>query len=431
MKKSLFILMVALVSAPSMWAQPEKDLKNASKALSKYFLDPVNNADVLQESLDLLNSAFKSEDIKKLGSSWITRGKIYNEVANSEFQMKTLSADYEIKQSDAPKLAYEAFNKANGMAEKKSEKKDVLEGMQEAESHLNNFAIFAYQSQDYATAFSNFQSCLKAYDEIKSMGATSRLDEVENGYNDQLFFAAVSGYYGGMKAESKPLFQKLFDMGSSEAVVYDALYNISKEEGDADAVKYLEAGREKFPDDTSLLFTEINHYLTEGKLEVLIDKLKVAIEKEPDNVSVYTTLGSVYDQLQAQALADNDSEKATMYFDSAFDYYNQALAKDETNFEAIYSMGALYYNKAATYVDKLNEFAADFSKEGMKKYDDTKVEMDELFKQALPYFEKAEGVNGEDLNTIIALKEIHARLNDLEKSNMYKEKFDALQGGGE
>lgn len=431
MKKSLFILMVALISASSIWAQPEKDLKNASKALSKYFLDPVNNADVLQESLDLLNSAFKSEDIKKMGSSWITRGKIFNEVANSEFQMKTLSSEYEIKQNDAPKLAYEAFKKASSLVEKKSEKKDVLEGMQESESHLNNFAIFAYQSQDYATAFTNFQSCLSAYDEIKAMGASSRLDEVENGYNDQLFFAAVSGYYGGMKADSKPLFQKLYDMGSSEAVVYDALYNISKEEGDENAVQYLEAGREKFPDDTSLLFTEINHYLTEGKLEVLIDKLKVAIEKEPENVSVYTTLGSVYDQLQAQALTDNNSEKAQEYFDSAFDYYNQALAKDESNFEAIYSMGALYYNKAATYVDKLNEYAADFSKEGMKKYDDTKIEMDELFKQALPYFEKAEGVNGEDLNTIIALKEIHARLNDLEKSNMYKEKFDALQGGGE
>jgi len=420
---------MALIASASVWAQPEKDLKNASKALNKYFLDPGNNADVLQESLDLLNSAFKSDDIKKVSGSWITRGKIYNEVANSDFQQKTIIADYEIKQPEAPRLAYEAFKEAYKLSEKKSEKKDALEGMQEAESHLNNFAIFAYQAQEYDKAYSNFKSSLDAYDAIKEMGATSRLDEVENGYNDQLFFAAVSGYYGGMKAESKPLFLKLYEMDSSEAVVYDALYNIAKEEGQDDAIKYLEAGREKFPDDTSLLFTEINHYLTAGQLEKLIDKLKIAIEKEPDNVSVYTTLGSVYDQLQVQALADVDNEKATEYFDAAFDYYNQAMAKDDKNFEAIYSMGALYYNKAATYVEKLNEYAADFSKEGMKKYDDTKIEMDDLFKQALPYFEQAESVNSEDLNTIIALKEIHARLNDLEKSNTYKEKYDALQGG--
>jgi hypothetical protein len=44
----------------------------------------------------------------------------------------------------------------------------------------------------------------------------------------------------------------------------------------------------------------------------------------------------------------------------------------------------------------------------------------------LPYFLKAEKLNDKDKNTLIALKEIHARLNQLDKSNAYKARLDAL-----
>ena len=430
MKKSVFILLIAFLSASTIFAQAEKDLKSASKALSKYFLDPGGNESLLQESLDLLTKAFESDDVKALASSWITRGKIYNEIANNEFKNKTLNADtYQIQVKDAANQAYEAYTKAYGMAEKKGDKKTIISGLKETEGHLNNFAIFAYQDQDYTEAFSNFTTTLKAADFLKNLGEASRLDSEESSYKDQLFFAAISGYYGDNRSASKPLFEKLYDMQSSEAIVYEALYTLNKEEGNDSALSYLEKGRELFPDDTSILFAEINHYLTEGKLEALIDKLKVAIEKEPDNVTVYTTLGSVYDQLQAASVEAGDDAKATEYFDAAYDYYNQAMSKDENNFEAIYSMGALYYNKAALYVEKLNKYAADLTPDGMKKYDATKLEMDGLFEKALPYFKKAEGLNGQDGNTLIALKEIYARLNDLEMSNSYKEKFEALGGG--
>ena len=422
--------MVAFFSAASIFAQAEKDLKGASKALSKYFLDPSGNEGLLDESLGLLNKAFESDAIKAEASSWITRGKIYNEIANNEFKNKTLDAEnYQIKVADAATQAYDAYAKAYEMAEKKGNKKMIITGLKETENHLNNFAIFAYQEQDYTTAFTNFSKTIEAADMLKSVGEKSRLDSEESSYDDQLFFAAISGYYGENKTESKPLFQKLYDMQSKEAIVYEALYTLNKEEGNPDAISYLEKGRELFPDDTSILFAEINHYLTAGKLEQLIEKLKVAIEKEPDNVSVYTTLGSVYDQLQAASLEAGDTDKATEYFDSAFDYYNQAIAKDENNFEAIYSMGALYYNKAATYVEKLNDLGADMTPAGMKKYDDTKLEMDSLFEKALPFFKQAEGINDKDPNTIIALKEIYARLNDLEMTKAYKAKYDALGGG--
>lgn len=437
MKKLLSLIFLISLAGTTLFAQPEKDLKNAQKALNKFFLDSSGDASVLNDALSLLDSAFESDEVKAKCSSWLTRGQIFNEVANNEFKNKTLNPDYQIKVGNAAMEAFTAFHEASKLAEKKSESKDALSGLSETENHLNNFAIFGYQSQDFAGAFSNFKATLDAREIVSNLGGTSRLDIDEEGqakgelYGDQLFFTAVSGYYGGQNAEAKPLLQKLFDMGTSEAVVYEALYKIHTEEGATDAVKYLEAGREKFPDDTGILFAEINHYLTSGQLETLIKKLEVAIEKEPDNISVYTTMGSVYDQLQAQTREAGDMAKADEYFGKAQEYYSQALAKDPSNFDAKYSTGALYYNKAATYVDKLNELAADLTPQGMKNYDAAKAEMDGLFKEAMPHFLAAENLNPKDMNTVIALKEIYARLNQMDKSNEYKEKYEALAAGQE
>jgi len=71
--------------------------------------------------------------------------------------------------------------------------------------------------------------------------------------------------------------------------------------------------------------------------------------------------------------------------------------------------------------------ADDYSKEGLKKYDALKEKVNGEFDKALPYFQKAEKVDPNDLNTLIALKEIYARKNDLELSNEFKNRIDRAQ----
>ena len=62
----------------------------------------------------------------------------------------------------------------------------------------------------------------------------------------------------------------------------------------------------------------------------------------------------------------------------------------------------------------------------LKKYNAIKAEMDGYFKEALPYFLKAEELDPKDQNTMIALKEIYAREGQLDKSAEYKAKLEAL-----
>jgi tetratricopeptide (TPR) repeat protein len=159
----------------------------------------------------------------------------------------------------------------------------------------------------------------------------------------------------------------------------------------------------------------------------LINKLKMAIEKEPTNVSLYSTLGNVYDNLYQKEIESGSEEKATEYFNNAKDYYQQALEQDPTYVDAIYSVGALYYNRAAAMTLELNKLSDDYSKEGIKKYEALKAEIFEEFDLALPYFKKAESLDPNDVNTLIALKEIFARKDNLELSKEFKTRLDNAQ----
>ena len=196
------------------------------------------------------------------------------------------------------------------------------------------------------------------------------------------------------------------------------------------AYSYLKEGRKLYPNDTALLFAEINHFLQTNETDQLISTLKLAIRKEPNNISLYTTLATVYDNIHQDAVRNGDAKKAEEYFNKALDRYNYALKKDIHNFDVVYSIGALYFNKAATMTNDLNDLSMDFSKEGMKKYDLKKKEMVQQFDLALPHFQKAESLRRNDMSTLIALKEIYAKKNDLKLMKEFKKRLEIVQNGG-
>ncbi len=426
MKQLILILLLGCVSLNVSHAQEyKKALKSINKSLASYYENPIENKAVLTTALADLDQVFMADDAKADADAWLTKGMIFNELARNEMARKQLDPNFVIGSLDAPSMAYEAFKKALALAAKKSQTKDALTDLVETESNLNNMGITLFQSENYAGAYNNFSKTIDIHNILKENKLKSRLDD-ETVFKDQNFYTGAAAYLAGEKAAAIPFFETCYKAGGTYPMIYEGLFQHYIESDPNKAMEYMDQGKKANPDDNSLLFAEINYFLSKGKLDVLTDKLKAAIKAEPDNLSVINTLGNVYDQLNQQERAAGNLAKADEYFDLAYGYFDQAIQKDPNNFDAKYSQGALYYNKAASLTNKLNEVANDFSSAGTKKFNEIKAEMDGLFAKALPYFTAAEKINGSDANTMIALKEIYARTGDLEKSASYKAKLEAL-----
>ena len=425
MKKLLFGLLSFCLVLGTVNAQTgKKALKQAEKSISKYTQDPIKNADMLSEGLSLLITAFESDEVNGEAKNYVKLGRLYNDIASKQMQGKLLDPTATLATPDAGLLALDAFKK---VLEMKDKEKDAYKGLEVTENNINNIAISFFQDQKYAEAYDNYAGVLETSKLLTDGGKKTSFDD-DIKMNDLKFYAAATAYYGGKVENAVPLLEDLYNAGTEQALVYEALYNAKSKTDPEMALQVLEKGRQMMPDDSGLLFAEINHYLQAGNLDVLISKLEAAKEKEPDNLSVVTTMGSVFDQLNQKEREAGNIEKADEYLGKAKATYEEVLAKDPQNFDATYSLGALYYNKAASMTEKINELSNDFSPAGTKKYNDLKAEMDGYFKEALPYFESAEQINAEDMNTLIALKEIAARTNNFEKAEEYKKRMEALRG---
>lgn len=432
MKKLFLLLLVVALASGVTFAQ--KEFGNAKKAFSAYNLDPTNNKAKLKEAKDAIDAAMNSPENQALAEAWIKKGEIYNEIATQIITIKQIGIgnvdELPKVEGDPSHIAAEAFQKGFDLAQKKFEKKDALRGLQGAQGNLNNLGFTAYEAQQFETAFTDFKKVLEIHETLKANAEESAL-KTEDDYNNQLYITGLAALNSNKAAEAKPFFQKLYDIKYDKPAIYEAMYDIAAKETSAEqAYSYLETGRNKYPDDVSLLFADINHYLRINKLDILITKLQTAIEKEPDNLSLYTTTGSVYDNLYQREFEAGNIEKSNEYFAKAKEFFEKALQKDPNNFDAIYSVGALYYNRAATMTKDLNKLSEDYSKEGIKKYEAKRKEIFEQFDLALPYFQRAEKLNPNDVNTLIALKEIYAKKDDLATSNEFKNRLETVQAGG-
>lgn len=426
MRKLVFAIFLILFSAPAfLTGQDAWDAyKTAKKGLGQYFLDPGNKADKLEEAKMAIEDAVSGIDqVKedKREDVYLEMGNIFNAAA-----AKSKSPEDALK-------AKMAFEKTFNMTTKGFKQKEAMDGMAEASSYLSNAGSAAYQNGDFAKAYQCFEGIIEINDLLIEQGHNKIPLEDKTKYNELMFFAGLSAKTAGLDKEAKPIFSRLMEAGYDKAYVYEAMFDLTKDENMEKALGYLQKGREKYPTDQGLLYAEINYYIKEGKLDNLIDKIKEAIAGDPDNISLYTALGSVYDNLSQREEQAGNTEKSQEYFNEALKYYEQALEKEDDNVDALYSIGVLYYNKAAVITEELIALQDDLSREGQRQYEAKRSQMLDLFSKALPYFKRAEILNPDDRNTLIALKEIYAKkggIDDLEISNEFKRRYEIVESGG-
>jgi tetratricopeptide (TPR) repeat protein len=438
MKKLLFsLLAVALTFGIANAQDGEKTLKKGTRALSLYHMDPSNNASKLEEARELVEEALEDEAVSSAAGGWIARGEVYNALVGKEVNqlltaMVTDGSDYELPDGIGQTAveAYESFNKGLELSEKKAQKRDALNGLSETASYLNSIGNDYLQSGDFAKAYVPLNTVLELNALVTDNGGDPVLETADDVLNTQ-YVVAYCAVISGDDETAMSYFDGLVESGYPEPGVYASYVNLlMRKEGMEDKTEeILNKGKELFPDDNEILFAEINYYLRQNRLDELVGKLQAAIEAEPGNASLYSTLGNVYDNLFQRELEAGNPEVADEHFASALEYYNQAVEIKPDYPEAVYSIGALYYNKAAAVSKEMIELEDDYSREGIQKYEALKESMMGLFDEALPFFQQAEAMNPNDMNTLIALREIYARKDDIEKSNEFKARMDKITAG--
>jgi hypothetical protein len=421
----LFILLAAtFLFLPIAEAQDAKrSLRNAKRALSSYNIDPQGNQAKLAEAMQLIEEVIDDAEFAETFEAWYLRGNIYQESMDQDMIQKSFNPEFKSPYPEASLKAYQSYAKAYEYSEKNFQRRDALNGISASMNGLLGYGYDMYQKEDQATAFKAFEAALKAHELLLENNQKSPFESPED-IENQYFIVSVTAVSSGNYEAAEKYLTQMKNKGMERPEVYDFLYKLYTEQGREDeATAMLKAGRQKYPDDVNLLFSEINEALRNNKLDELVNSLQEAIDKEPNNLSLYATLGNVYDNLFQMS---EDQETKDMYFAKAKEVLNKALELDVNNFESNYSMGALYYNKAAKMTQDLASLADDYSAEGLKKFDAKQKEVNEIFKESIPFFDKAHTLNAEDRNTLIALREIYARLNDFEKSNMYRDKLEAL-----
>lgn len=430
MKLNHLLTLCAIFIATSMTvAQDAASLvKEASKSLSAYNLDPTNKADKLTQAATAIEAAFESGDLSKDYKALLTKAQILSALASKDYQAALLASDYRPQYADKAVEAVSAAAMALGLAEKKYQTKEVLSVIGEVAPYLSVIGNQFINIQDLAAAYKPLNSVLAANKMLQENNEDSIFandDDLDN----HKYVTAVCALESGDNARAEALLTELYNSDAKELGIYSTLFNLKINEDPEMAMKVLEKGRQIDPESKELLFAEINYYISQEEYEKLESKLQMAIDKDPENASVRAALGNVYMNLSEASAKEGNEAKAKEYFDKSLDFYQQTLELDPNSFEANYSIGSLYYNKAAEKTQIM--FDLTMSKEDQMKYAELEKETSELFAIALDYFKQAEILNPNDINTIIALKEIHVRLNDIETSNIFKERLEKIQSGGQ
>lgn len=319
---------------------------------------------------------------------------------------------------DAPEKAIEAYNKAYELDPKTADK--VKEGLKQVSDFCSQAGNTGIDSGDYAAAAKAY---VTAY-EAQSSPAYGEADPALLYYAGYLLTVDGANNPKSFVQGGKLLTQAI-DKGyaDEEGNVYYYLFHCLYGQKDADKANVMKAkdalltGIEKFPKNERILDGLMQLYTSEegvgnpADLVALIDK---AIQDNPENVDLWFGRGRIF-----YALKD---------YDQSIDSFKKVVELKPDLFEGNYYLGVFYTIKA----DEMNKVMNEKQYSSQTAYDTDLKEVNAVYMEAVPWFEKAYELKKDDVNTLDFLKSICFRLRDeegmMDKYNKYNTLLKEAKG---
>ncbi len=401
MKRLTFILAIMVLMVANVDAQKSKRT-SALNYLRKGKLDKA------KEYIDIAAKHPKTGIDPK---TWDYRGNIYVTILTDS------SGKYDALKKDAVEEAIKSYQNVLKYDEKGilsiEAKKKILALTDFVFNDATTTLKKAYAEKDEAKRQELFEKSVgllkKSFDLYKSGGRTD---------TTSLYYMAMANEQAKKIDEAKKLYNQLIEMNYNQPDIYIAMGNLYAAEGNLDeSMKYFNMGSKRYPKNLNIVLNASNVYLKSDNPKKAIEILEKAAELDPTNPTVFSAIGSKYEDMVEKA--KTEEEKAELR-KKAEDAFTKAIELKPDYFDPNYNMGALYVNHAV----EVNKQMEGLPLDQQKKYDELKAKADGLLEKALPYMEKAHEINPEDRAVLNSLKEIYARLKKYEK---LKEINKALQ----
>lgn len=363
---------------------------------------------------DQIEQALANEETKNLANTLYVAGLVYEKAADAEFVKVQSGAGNEVAMGEDALKAIEYYLKANELDRQPNAKGKVKPKFTNKikSSLLNiyrkvmlvNYGIKKYEAEEWENAIKGFSTHVEILD-FPIFADEKNMPAKDSTYYDIKMYAAQSAWAGNLNDKAIELYKKIQADGYKENQVMQVLSQLYLTEKDTvNYVKTLQDGVAKFPNEFYFLGNLINHYVYGGQPELAAEYLDKAIANDPNNPQLYSVLGSMLELKE-------DYEGAMANFDKALSI-NPELA------DAWVNKGRLIYNKA---------FKAEGAANQIRDYKLADIEIakaNEIYKESIPFFEKALELKPDDYETMKILRGLYYRFSDSDA--LYQKKYDDI-----
>ena len=262
-----------------------------------------------------------------------------------------------------------------------------------------------YYAASYAVNGKDYEAALDYYNQLKTLnysgeGITYVAKNLASGNEDSFKTKAERDNLVSLKTHSNPREEKT---PSRRGEIYKNIALILVEEGKNDEAKTaISEARKLNPEDTSLITVEAELYFKIKDFDTYKKLINEALEKNPTDVDLIFKLANV----SAQTNNFLDAEK----------FYLKVIDIDPKYINAYISLAELKLNSDPAIVEEMNKLTT--SDKDNKRYEVLKKNRTELFKSALPCYEKALEL---DAQNEIVRSNLLSVYNFLEMTDKYKE----------
>jgi tetratricopeptide (TPR) repeat protein len=270
--------------------------------------------------------------------------------------------------------------------------------------------INLYYAASFAVSGKDYDKALEYYEELKRIDYSgeatnyfgkSVLNDREEMFNNKADRDAAIKF----KTHTDPREEKI---PSKRGEIYTNIALILMEQGKIDAAKsaFIEA-RKANPEDITLIISEANLYYNQGDFATYKKIIEEAAAKNPTNPELFYNLG-------VAAIKTNDYKQAEVY-------YLKAIELNPKYADAYFNISILKIDADAKIVEEMNGLGN--TAKDNARYNVLKGEREKVFKEALPYLEKAVELDVSNEEAKKTLLNIYTMLEMTDKYKALKAKM--------